>query len=372
MITRNSQYIIIADMKILFLCGREVGYPLNHLLAQSFKTFSTVDVISETGSGKSILKRSLLVSSIALPKLVRQKYDLIFVGFFGRLIMLPIGMFSRVPVLFNPFISTYETLVDDRKKYTEGSIPARLAFWLDKTSCNAADHILMDTQANINYFSSEFKLMPEKFSKVYIGSDENIFYPRPEKDSGEINIIYHGSYLPLQGVDVIIRAAELLKSDPGIRFRMFGNGLEYQRIRQLTVKLGVNNITFLPAVSLSELPEQIADSSIALGGHFGTSEKSARVIAGKTFQDIAMGKPTIVGDNVANRELFTHGVDAWLCPMNEPAALAEAIRTLAMDKQLRTNIGLNARETFMKRASLKVINRELKDIVQKVIAIKVN
>ena len=103
---------------------------------------------------------------------------------------------------------------------------------------------------------------------------------------------------------------------------------------------------------------------ICLGGHFGTSDKAARVIAGKTFQDLAMGKPTIVGENAANHELLTHGYDAWFCPMSDPQALAEGIRTLAEDAPLRAQLGRNARRSFLERASLEVIQAQVRQVVE--------
>jgi glycosyltransferase involved in cell wall biosynthesis len=355
-------------MNILFLCGREVQYPLNQFLLQSFREFAQVDVIDEFGSGKSILKRSARILAQLPGKLRQKKYDLIFVGFFGHFLMPPLRAITRAPVLFHPFISTFETLVYDRKKAAPGSINARLAFALDRTAMHAASHLMMDTRANVTYFSQTFGLPESRSSIIFIGSDEKLFYPRPAPPaSGEQVVLYHGSYLPLQGVDTIIQAANLLNHTPNLRFRLLGNGLEYERIRKLVADLQLDNVEFHPAVPLQQLPEQIARSTICLGGHFGTSDKAARVIAGKTFQDIAMGKATIVGDNSANRELLTHGCDAWFSPMDDAQALADSIRRLLSDQPLREEIGRNAQQTFLNRGSLQVINPQVQQVVEQVI-----
>ena len=181
-------------------------------------------------------------------------------------------------------------------------------------------------------------------------------------------VLFHGSYLPLHGIDVILRAAEELKGRPGIRFRMVGRGPGYPRITTLAGELGLGNIEFLESVPLESLPNLIAGADICLGGHFGDSDKALRVIAGKTFQDIAMGKPTIVGDTRANHELLTHGMDAWFVPPSDPAALAAGIAELAEQPELRRRIGAAAAETFRKHASMEVLAPQVKAVVEKTIA----
>lgn len=357
-------------MKILFLCGREVQYPLNQFLLHCFREFSEVDVIDETGSGKSILKRSLQVFLKAGSRLRSRKYDLVFVGFFGHFLMPPTRLLTRAPILFHPFISTFETLIYDRKKAAPNSLMAKTSFLLDHTAFHAADHLLLDTKANVSCFSKMFNVPEEKFSVVYMGSDERMFYPRPGFEDESLTVLYHGSYLPLQGIDVIIQAAKLLDRDTNIHFRLVGKGLEYARTRKMVDDLGIKNIEFHPAVPLKELPEQIARASICLGGHFGTSDKAARVIAGKTFQDLAMGKATVVGDNSANRELLSHGQDAWFCPMDDPNALADGIRGLAKDRGLREKIGENAHQTFLKCASMQVLTPQVQQVVERAITAK--
>lgn len=355
-------------MKILFLCGREAGYPLNQFLIESLRQFSSVEVGRENGSGTSILRRSLRVFWQAAPKICSRRYDLIFVSFFGHFLMLPVGLLSKQPVVFHPFVSTYETLVFDRQRFTPGSLPARAAFWLDRAACHSATHLLLDTQANVDFFSQTFAVPTKRFSKVFIGSDERIFYPRPAaQNHDQVIVLFHGSYLPLQGIDVIIHAANLLKDHPKIHFRMVGRGPGYDRIHQLAQSMGLTQIEFLDSVPFEDLPVVIAAADICLGGHFGTSEKALRVIAGKTFQDIAMGKPTIVGDTPANWELLTHGYDAWFSTANDPAALAQGIKTLADDSALRASIGQQAHRTFMEKASLKVLVPEIKKMVEKLV-----
>ena len=191
-----------------------------------------------------------------------------------------------------------------------------------------------------------------------------MFYPRPQQKTGEdIIILSHGSYLPLHGLDTIIYAAQILQKYPHLRFRTVGRGIDYERITKLAETLRLNNIEFIDSVPPDQLPEMIAQADICLGGHFGKSDKAARVIAGKTFQDIAMGKATIVGDTPANRELLTHNVDAWFCPTGNPNALADGILTLAEDHELRLTIGQNAYRTFLQQASSQVLIPKIKILV---------
>ncbi len=81
-----------------------------------------------------------------------------------------------------------------------------------------------------------------------------------------------------------------------------------------------------------------------------------------------MGKATIVGDNQANHELLSHGENAWFVTMNDSLALAEGIKTLLGDKQLRAKIGENARSTFMDRASIAALDKQAQKMLAAITA----
>jgi glycosyltransferase involved in cell wall biosynthesis len=319
-------------MRILYMTGREPAYPRNQYLLHALRHVAEVDVVLTSGPQAASLRRSLLVALAALPRLVFGHYDLVFVGFYGHLLMLPAGLLQRQPVLFDAFLSTYDTLIDDRQRFSAGSIPARLARGLDRESCFLADRVLLDTQTHINYFSTELNVPRQKMERVWVGSDESRFYPRPDIEPAS-EVLFVGSFLPLQGADVILKAAELIQqSAPGIKFRFIGGGFQYVQAVRFAKEHALSNVFFDAPVPLIDLPVRIAGASICLGGHFGNSAKAGRVIAGKTFHSLAMGKATIVGDNPANHELLTHDYDACFCPMNDPVALAESIQLLSMDK----------------------------------------
>ena len=76
-----------------------------------------------------------------------------------------------------------------------------------------------------------------------------------------------------------------------------------------------------------------------------------------------MRKPTIVGDNHATRELFTHREHVYAVPMNDPAALAGAISALADDAALRSRIASGGYRAFQRHASTPIIADQLREIV---------
>ncbi len=165
-----------------------------------------MDVLSESGPGR-ILFRSLRLALRALPYLLRNNPDLVVVGFYGHLLMLPIGLFSRTPVLFDAFISTYDTLIQDRRQIRAGSPGAWLARWLDRTACGLSEHILIDTPEHRAYFQSELGVSGEKISVLPVGCNEDLFLPRPADPHDGLVVLYYCTYLPLHGADVVVEAA---------------------------------------------------------------------------------------------------------------------------------------------------------------------
>ncbi|GAG73252.1 unnamed protein product [marine sediment metagenome] len=256
----------------------------------------------------------------------------------------------------------------DRKRFKSNSLGGRFFYWLDKHSCELADKVLLDTDAHIDYFTNTFDLENEKFKRIFVGADDDIFYPRNiKKKDGTFRVFYYGTYRPLQGIEYIIRAVKLLESHKNINFIIVGKGPEHKKIDKLVQKLNVKNIRLIDWIPYEKLPLKIVKADICLGGHFSDIDKAKRTIAGKTFQFIAMKKPVIVGNNPANRELFENRKNALMVEMADADALADAILELKENEELRERIAEEGYKTFREKCTLEVIGKEIKEIAERLI-----
>lgn len=352
------------SVNILFLCGREINYQRNRIILNSLKANNyNITVLEDRSNTKSILKRSSNIGLQLVKVLSRNNFDYIFIGFYGYLLIHLVKSLSKIPILFDPFVSNYETFIEDRKLSPQFSPLALASYQLDKSSLHIATHNLSDTNVHADYFSKTFAINRQKFSRFYVSCDEEIF--QPDKDVNEGNyVLFYGTFQPLHGVRTIIEAASLLKDDSNVEFRIIGDGKEKSKLKQFARELGASNIHFQSSQPITVLPKIISESKVCLGGPFGSSEKAKRVITGKTFQSIALGKPTIVGENSATAEFLEHGKDAWFCKMDNPTELAESIKYLLANEKLRVEMGRNAYQTFKEKASLNVLAGQIKKIVE--------
>jgi glycosyltransferase involved in cell wall biosynthesis len=354
-------------MRILFLCGREAGYTRNDVLLRAFQRFAKVTQVTDPDGKKSNLRRSVQIALRAVPELLKNQYDLVFVGFYGQMLMLPVGLLTRKPILFDAFVSTYDTLIEDRKIASSKSILARLAYRIDNISSRRASHILVDTDLHTAYFSNTFHLPIQKFSSLPVGCNESIFYPRPPNDSRPVaRVLYYCTYLPLHGVDVVIRAAGLLKSLP-VSFRLIGDGMEYPKARMLAEELELKNVEFVPPMPLEQIADEIALADIVLGGHFHTGDKAGRVVPGKVYQILASAKPVIASSSPANSSLLTHKENAYLCPAGSPEALADALVDLIENSSLQKRIAAGGRKVYEERCSELAITQKLEEAVRRLL-----
>jgi glycosyltransferase involved in cell wall biosynthesis len=348
---------------LLFTCGREPEYIRNEVLVRALQPHFH---LSKAVDSTKFLPWRYLKVVLKFIKNMRGM-DCVLVGFYGQPLMLIIPLLFKKPILFDVFLSTYEVLCFERKKFKPESLIGKLAFWIDKTSCLRARHILTHTETDIEYYQKTFNIDRQKFSRVFIGCNEKIFYPRKEIQTIRGRVLFWGSYLPNQGVEYIAHAANLLRDHPFIHFRFLGEGLESSKLRRLVREYKLENVEFVPWKPPSEQAIEIAQADVLLTGEFGLCEKAGRVIAGKTFQSIAMGKAPVVADNPANRELLTPGEDAVFCRAADPIAIADAIREVVEDPEAQLRRSEKCHKVFLERASNVVIGDELNRIISKML-----
>jgi glycosyltransferase involved in cell wall biosynthesis len=245
---------------------------------------------------------------------------------------------------------------------TDKNFIGRVAFWFDKNTCRMANVVVLDTNAHIDYFVRTFGLDREKFVRIFVGADEKIFYPRHQKPNKKPVVFTYTMYQPLHGTEYIIRAAKELGDLA--EFIIVGKGMEKKKIEAEVVSQNIKNIKLMDWTPLESLAELIAQADICLGGHFGNTEKARMVIAGKTFQFIAMTKPTIVTINPANQELFGSSQEPYFVKQADSNDLAEKIRELLNKPRRTQEIVKKQSEAYQNYAAFKSIKEDLNNIVK--------
>lgn len=350
-------------MKVLRFGSYDPNYPRNRIIVEGLRK-NGVKVIECNDLSEIWLR---------YPNLIRKytsKYDVMFVchpGYTSVPLARILTKLSAKPLIFDAFISLYDTNVFDRKLTKEDSLKSKFYFYLDKFACMLSDVVLLDTNEHINYFHRTFDIDKEKFRRIFIGADDAIFYPREiERKKDTFNITFHGTFIPLQGIQYIVKAAKLLEDHKEIKFELLGSGQTYTKIINLSQKLNAKNIVFQKPVNYEKVPYFIARGDVCLG-IFGDTAKAKRVIPNKVFEILAMKKPLITGASPAIREAgIVNRKNALLVEMANPTAIADGILELKKDKKLRNNIAKRGYELFKKNFIPKIIGRHLKRVLEEV------
>lgn len=268
------------------------------------------------------------------------KHDAILVGYLGQLDVLLLWPFARLrgqPVVWDMFISLYDTVVHDRQMIGPRHPLAWLLWLWEWLACRAADLVLMDTGAHAQRVRELFALRDAgRVTPVFVGAELGNFKRAPDgapKAYGEpTTVLFYGQFIPLHGISTIVHAMDRARHQP-IRWVIVGQGQEAEKVRGLieTLELGPETLCWIPWVPYDELPARIAAADVCLG-IFGRSEKAASVIPNKAFQILAVGRPLITRDSPAIRELLEPGSPGIkLIEPEDPDALIEAVKALGAE-----------------------------------------
>lgn len=319
--------------KVLFFTTKNLSYLRNAqeiaFLRESGAMFHIVG-----SDRKSYLARVLKAYGMGIVQILFFRPQVIFAGFAPQL-LLPFLWLSRKQgkwVVMDFFISLYDTMVDDRKRFQPESWMARFLYKWDQRTLQLADLYLADTEADRIFFSETFQIKGENGLTWYLCADSSIYFPfpsrKPEEWQKRYTVLYFGSILPLQGVEVVVEAVAQLKDCAGLQFILVGPLDKIPGAEAVQQQANVVCYSWLPQ---RELAEKISMADLCLAGHFNKEiGKAKRTIPGKAYIYAAMEKPMILGDSPANHELYQEdGEQIFFVPQGDAGALAKQIVRLA-------------------------------------------
>ncbi|MFB0526149.1 MAG: glycosyltransferase, partial [bacterium] len=363
-------------MRVCFFGGYNPGYIRNVIIKEGLRKNNVEVVECHTKSKFKFWLRYPILFFKHL-KFFLIKYDFIFVPAFRHKdvpLAKLIGLLTGKPLVFDPFVSRYETKVVDQKKVAPYSMQARHNFRIDKISFKLADMILADTLAHADYYARKFGINISKFSRVPIGVSDKLSSLFKIGDEGEgkkgnnFIVEFHGSFLPLQGIEHIVQAARIVATkDKTVRFELIGSGQTFPMIKKLVENLELKNVILRGRIPFSSLPELVSRADISLG-IFGNTEKAFRVVPNKVFECLSLNKPVITGRTPAILEFFTDKENILLCEAANADSLAKAIILLRDNEELRRKIAKNGYKLIQEKFTSELIGRELKKILTKTLA----
>lgn len=252
------------------------------------------------------------------------------------------------------FISLYDTVVTDRELISPVSWAARSLKSLETRAYRTADVIVVDTDLNASYFTETFGIAASKILILPLSIDESVFRPvtyLPHDDP--CTVLFIGTFVPLQGVEVIAQAAVILSTSKNIRFRIIGFGQTADAVSRIFASGQQVNVEWITKwMDSKHLAKEIRSADICLG-IFGAGTKAQRVWPLKNYLYMAIGRPLITGDTPTARHMLQKADSApfLTVPNGDPDALAAAIIDLAKDLDRRRGYAANASLFYNKHLS---------------------
>ncbi|HZX63500.1 MAG TPA: glycosyltransferase family 4 protein, partial [Bacteroidales bacterium] len=154
-------------------------------------------------------------------------------------------------------------------------------------------------------------------------------------------LLYAGILGHAQGLEVILKAADLLKDNKRIRFILVGAGPERDKLVKMKEALSLDNLFFFDSMPRPQLLKIIANVDVALIP-LRKIDLFKGAIPSKIFENLALRKPILLGVEGEAKELFIDEGNAGLAFVPEDEHdLAAKTEILFNNRQLAGDLGEN-------------------------------
>lgn len=355
------------------LSYRSPNYIRSLNLLDALSGIDAVELFQARNSKKSILRYPQTLLKLLWLRL-RHNPDVYFLGFRGHEIFWLVRLICfRKILIFDSLMSPYSALKHERKSGRLGFLLSGLVFYFERAILKHSNLLLTDTDLHVDFLSQTFAIERQKIVALPMAAKENIetasksslaLPPAWEAQPNALHVLFYGSFLPLHGLDIILRAITQLNQEQFAFHFIGGEGERLRDFLQAVSESGLHNISHEAWVSFDELLNHyIPNANICFGGPFGNTPQSQRVITGKTVQCLAQAKVTVVGQ-IATQYPFADRVNCLWVQQGDAEALRSALQWAAQNRDQLTAIGEQGQRLYQQCFSVE----RLREILKKILA----
>jgi glycosyltransferase involved in cell wall biosynthesis len=324
---------------------------------------------SLVGRGTSLLTFGLnyawfAISASLKGKRLKEKYDLVYSYQTSPVSMArpaaAVKKKQRIPLVIN-CLDQWPISV------TAGPIPEKsllykILYRYSVHTYNKADLITITSKSFKRYFEDVLKLPAEKFGLVYWPQYAEDTYGETKKEiNGVYDVLYAGNIGPATDVEVIVKAAALLKDEKNIHFHIVGDGMNLPACKAIAEKEGLSNVTFYGSHPVSEMPKyySLADAFLIT---MSDNQVVNHTLPAK-MQSYMMGSKPIIGAvNGETQRVIKESGCGYCANAGDYKALADFIREAAEDEQDTKGMGQLARDYYESHFNKEKLLDQLEEI----------
>lgn len=233
------------------------------------------------------------------------------------------------------YISLYETFVNDRKNYEEGSKKAYNALYNDRLALTKPDYIISTSNREPASWAEKLSIKLVK-DKVFVApnfSNSELVHQRDFMHDSILKICWSGTFIPIHGLDKILLAMKLCK-EREVQFtcNLFGvdNPFFDVYLKKIQVYELESHVFLRKDLKFYDdtLPQYLIENCDLALGIFGNTDKALNCVPNKLIEALGMGIPTLTMDAPGLREFFNPETDFWTCEPF-PESIAEMIMAIA-------------------------------------------
>jgi glycosyltransferase involved in cell wall biosynthesis len=216
----------------------------------------------------------------------------------------------------------------------------------------AARHVVTCTSHNKAHLARLVgERLDRKITTIPHGLDLTGYRQRDRATNGLPLVLGVGQLAERKGFAHLVAACALVRNQ-GHRFlcRIIGSGPQRADLEELIAALSLGDTVSLQgALSHEAVVDHYRRATMVVLPCVRTADGDVDGIPNVLVEAMALAVPVVSSDLPALRELITDGVDGILAPAGDVERLADAVRRLLDEPQLRQRLGAEARRTVIER-----------------------
>jgi len=241
--------------------------------------------------------------------------------------------------------------------------------YLEKKAYKSADLIMVHSESN-KKIVDEITKDTSKTIVVENWVDDKAILPGDKKNefsqkynlTNKFVVSFAGTLGFSQDVEVIIKAAQILRNIEEIVFVIVGDGPRKMEAEQLVKKYDLKNVLLLPPVPKEEYPSVLHSSSISLATL--TEDVKTPVVPSKILSIMSAGIPVIATMNLDGDapRLIERAKCGFVLPAGDYKGLAEKIMELYKNPEICDKMGKNGRRYIEEHLSVRKTAERLEKV----------